>query len=80
MTELDRAILAAYASKDTAGLVDLYAQAADEAKDPDRAAFYLTHAHVFALETNHPSTAAIREALIKAGRETPLAAPLPARR
>lgn len=80
MTPLGKAILAAYAASDNSALVDLYAKAAAETNDENRAAFYLTHAHVFALETDHPSTDTLRAALIAAGRETALAPPNPPRR
>jgi hypothetical protein len=80
MMPRDADLLAAHAAGDSRALVDLYAQAAKASRDPDRAAFYLTHAHVFALECGHPDTQALRAALITAGRETPLGPPLPPRR
>jgi hypothetical protein len=80
VTPLDKAILAAYAASDNSALVDLYAKAATETNDENHAAFYLTNAHVFALETDHPSTDTLRAALIAAGRETALASPNPPRR
>lgn len=80
MMPRDADLLAAHAAGDSAALVDLYTQAADASADPDRTAFYLTHAHVFALECAHPKTDALRAALITAGRETPLTPALPPRR
>ncbi len=49
--DLDRRLLAAHAADDRAALVALYGEAAERATDSDGAAFYLTHAYVFALET-----------------------------
>lgn len=76
MDTLDAQLLAAHAARDTAALVDLYRRAAQEAGDMQAQAFYLTHAHVFALELGHPQTDALRAELIALGRETPLAAPI----
>lgn len=70
MTDLDRRLLAAHASGEHAALVGLYAEAANQSDDPDAEGFFLTHAYVFALEQNHPETAALRARLIAAGRES----------
>ncbi len=72
MKDLDAALLAAHRAHDTAGLVPLYRRAAMQARDVDARAFYLTHAHIFALECGHPETAALRAALVDMGREQPL--------
>lgn len=72
MTDLDDRLLAAHLAQDGTALVALYAEAAAAADSPDAAGFYLTHAYVFALETNHPDAPALRAALIAEGRETPL--------
>ncbi|MEO9682680.1 MAG: hypothetical protein ABJF86_09345 [Tateyamaria sp.] len=72
MTDLDARLLAAHDSGDMATLVDLYRTAAQCADSEDARAFYLTHAHVFALELGHADTGALRAALIKMGREAPL--------
>lgn len=83
MNALERDLLAAHAAGDGAALVRLYAQAAETAEaagDTDRAAFYLTHAHVFALEMGHPDAPALRAKLVAAGREVPLHPPAPPRR
>ena len=72
MKDLDAALLAAHAAGDLDALVTLYRQAAEAADDPDAKGFYLTHAHVFALELGHPDTDAMRQALIDQGREAPL--------
>lgn len=77
MNDLNARLLAAHARGDAAALVDLYSQAADATADRDAAAFYLTHAHVFALEINHPEAAALRRRLIDQGREAPLPDPNP---
>jgi hypothetical protein len=77
MNPLNSAILAAHASGDTSTLVDLYAQAAKATQDADQSAFYLTHAHIFALEANHPAAGDLRAQLIAAGRDAPLEPPRP---
>jgi hypothetical protein len=74
---LDAALQAAHTAGDAAALVDLYTQAAQSTQDENRAAFYLTHAHVFALEIDHPEVGNLRAALVKAGREVPLPPPIP---
>lgn len=77
MNDLNARLLAAHARGDVAALVELYVKAADATADVEEAAFYLTHAHVFALEINHPETAALRQRLIEQGREAPLPGPNP---
>ncbi|WP_299282163.1 hypothetical protein [uncultured Tateyamaria sp.] len=72
MRDLDAALLAAHATGDTQALVTLYRTAADQTPDRAARAFYLTHAHVFALELGHPDTAHLRAALIDMGCESPL--------
>lgn len=66
---LDDQILAAHAENDRAALVDLYAQAADQASDDDARAFFLTYAHVYALELGHPRQGALFTSLRGLGRE-----------
>tara|TARA_R110002049_G_scaffold10127_1_gene50142 strand:+ start:103285 stop:103527 length:243 start_codon:yes stop_codon:yes gene_type:complete len=77
MKTLDAALLAAHAAGDGAALVRLYGQAAKDAATPDAAAFYLTQAHVFALEIGDTTAPALRQRLIAMGRESPLTAPIP---
>lgn len=72
MSDLEAALLAAHAREDHPALVDLYRRAAEGAETEESRAFYLTHAHVFALETAHPDTADLRAELIGMGREEPL--------
>lgn len=72
MSDLDARLLAAHANHDLRALVALYQTAADGAETESARAFYLTHAHVFALETDHPDTARLRAELIAMGREIPL--------
>lgn len=72
MSDLDAALLAAHASGDLEALVTLYTRAADAASDSQAAAFYLTHAHVFAMELGHADAPALRQRLIDQGREAPL--------
>ncbi|MGR3503012.1 hypothetical protein [Pseudaestuariivita sp.] len=68
MTDLGAALLAAHARGDKHQLVTLYTVAADAAGDPDAAAFFLTHAYVFALETGDPAAPALHARLKAAGR------------
>lgn len=77
MNDLDGDLLAAHQREDAAALVSLYQQAAAHTNDLDATAFYLTHAHVFALEINHPDQGVLRARLIEMGREAPLGAPRP---
>ncbi|WP_415403160.1 hypothetical protein [Tateyamaria sp. SN3-11] len=72
MSDLDTRLLAAHAADDTAALIALYREAAGAATDDTARAFYLTHAHVFALECGHPDAGELRAALIAMGREAPL--------
>lgn len=69
MSALDQHLLAAHAADDRRALVALYTQAADQAATQDAACFYLTHAYIFALETNHSSQNALHARLVAAGRE-----------
>jgi hypothetical protein len=66
---LDRQLLKAHDANDTAALVSLYTQAADNTDDVDAACFYLTHAYVFALERGDKAADALRERLAARGRE-----------
>jgi hypothetical protein len=72
MTGLDARLLEAHDQGDGAALVSLYIEAADQAATETARGFYLTHAHVFALEMGHPDTAKLRQALIDMNRESPL--------
>ncbi|MEL6808750.1 MAG: hypothetical protein AAFO97_13315 [Pseudomonadota bacterium] len=72
MSDLDTRLLAAHEARDAHELVLLYQEAAAAADSDDARGFYLTHAHVFALEINHPDTGRLRDALIGMGREVPL--------
>ncbi len=66
--DLHAAILAAHGADNKRALVDLYSQAANQADTLDAACFFLTQAHVFALETNHPATPQIHAQLKSHGR------------
>ena len=77
---LDDALIAAHTVGDSYGLVALYLEAAKGTADPDRVAFYLTHAHIFALETGHPDAARLRDILVAQGREAPLLPPIAPKR
>ncbi len=76
MKSLSTQLLAAHATGDNAALVRLYTAAADqvEQQDIDAACFYLTHAYVFALETNDATCPTLRARLIAHGREPELQA------
>ncbi|MEM6941429.1 MAG: hypothetical protein AAF943_12360 [Pseudomonadota bacterium] len=80
MKDLEAALLAAHAAGDAAALVSIYQEAAALTEDGDAAAFMLTHAHIFALECDHPDTAKLRAALVALGRESPLHPPQPPKR
>ena len=72
MSDLNDRLLAAHDRGDLTALVALYREAADGATTEGERGFFLTHAHVFALELGHPDAADLRAALIAMGRETPL--------
>lgn len=72
MSDLDARLLAAHEAHDAKELVLLYQEAAAAADTEDARGFYLTHAHVFALDINHPDTEHLRDTLIRMGREVPL--------
>ena len=80
MTTLDARLLAAHAAGDEGALVRLYAEAAAAANDPQARAFYLTHAHVFALVLGLPEAEDLRARLIAEGREAPVPPARPPRR
>ena len=69
MSDLDDRLLAAHSRGDIAGLVALYAEAADATDDVDRACFYLTHAYVFALESGDARARELALRLAAHGRE-----------
>ncbi|MFT4707420.1 MAG: hypothetical protein ACI9PU_001262 [Ascidiaceihabitans sp.] len=69
MNALDIQLLAAHDADDTAALIVLYTQAADQSRDIDATCFYLTHAYVFALEQGSPMAEVLRARLISHGRE-----------
>lgn len=70
MISLDQQLLAAHEDNDMALLVELYQQAAEQASDDEAKYFYMTHAYIFALDTNHPDIPALKSALVAAGRES----------
>ena len=63
---LDDRLLAAHEAGDPAQLARLYAEAADTAHG-EAAAFYLTHAWVFALEAGAPEARAYEARLAERG-------------
>ncbi len=68
MADLDTRLLAAHGAGDGAALVRLYTEAADSTADPDAAAFYLTHAWIWALDTGAPEADRLRARLASADR------------
>jgi len=80
MSTLDADLLAAHAAGDAPALVQIYQRAAAETQYPDEAAFFLTHAMVFALDCGHADTDALRAQLVAMGREQPLEPVRPPRR
>ena len=72
MNDLEARLLAAHAQGDSAAMVTLYQEAAALALSRPERAFFLTQAHVFALEIAHPDTASLRQALVEMGCESPL--------
>ncbi len=71
MSNLDARLLAAHEAGDLPALVALYQEAAGRAGTDTARGFYLTHAHVFALELGHADAPALRAALVAMGREHP---------
>ncbi|MBF9061302.1 hypothetical protein HKCCSP123_19145 [Rhodobacterales bacterium HKCCSP123] len=65
---LDAALLAAHARGDRAALIGLYAEAAEAAQDT-AAAFYLTHAFVFALEAGNARAPVLKARLVAIGAD-----------
>ncbi len=72
MSDLDSRLLAAHERDDRLALVTLYSEAAASVDDVEAAAFYLTHAHIFALELGLPEAVDLRARLVEMGREEPL--------
>jgi hypothetical protein len=67
---LDAALLAAHAKGDRATLIGLYAEAAEAARGT-AAAFYLTHAFVFALEAGDARAPVLKARLVAIGADIP---------
>ena len=65
---LDARLLAAHDAGDGVALVGLYTAAANAAQDIETECFFLTHAWIFALETNCPATDELHARLLKHGR------------
>ena len=67
--DLDARSLAAHARNDGQALITLLTEAADAAGDLDAACFFLTCAHVYALEAGAPEAADLHARLKAHGRE-----------
>lgn len=71
-SQLDAHLIDAHRSGDLVRLVDLYSLAAERSEtegDIDAACFYLTHAYVFALQSDDPRAEDLRAILKARGRE-----------
>lgn len=71
MSTADTDLLSAHARGDAWAVARAYLTAADmaaEGEDNDRAAFFLTHAWVFALEADDPLAEACHDRLRRMGR------------
>ncbi len=68
MSDLDRRLRAAHGRGDGRALARLYEEAAVAAPTEDEAAFYLTHAYIWALDTGHPNAPALRARLTALNR------------
>lgn len=69
--DLDALLIAAHEGSDISQLIRLYGDAADKAEqagDMDKAAFFRTHAMVFALEAGDPVATTLRARLAAQGR------------
>lgn len=69
--DAERRILAAHADEDIAALARLYREAGEQAEAEgarDRAAFFLTHAWIFALEAGLEEADSLRDVLRSWGR------------
>jgi len=69
---LNEHLLAAHAAEDKVALVGLYRAAAGLAEmdqDIERECFFLTHAWIFALETDHPMRDNLHAKLARHGRD-----------
>lgn len=80
MNPLDARLLQAHAAGDGAALALLYEEAARQAADAEAGAFYLTHAHIFALEGGLPAAETLCAQLVALGREAPPGPPRKPRR
>jgi hypothetical protein len=67
---LDAALLSAHAREDRAALIGLYGEAAETSAGA-AAAFYLTHAYVFALEAGDSRATVLKGRLVEIGADLP---------
>lgn len=70
MIDLEAQLSAAHEAGNNTRLVGLYCLAADGAPTQDQAAFFLTNAYIYALETAHKDAPALRARLVAMGRES----------
>ncbi|MCA0870311.1 hypothetical protein LCL97_05720 [Seohaeicola saemankumensis] len=68
MSDLEARLLDAHMQSDKRSLVSLYTEAAHQAPTPDAAAFFLTQAYVYALETAHEDCSVLNDRLVAMGR------------
>ena len=69
LNDLDARLLAAHAADDRPALIALYIEASDAADTDEAAAFYLTHAYVFALEAGDPNAPNLKSRLVDMKRD-----------
>lgn len=68
--DINRKLIAAHIKGDIENIARLYAQAASQVDEiPDKVAYYLTHAYVFALEAGITEAEDYRKTLKSLGRE-----------
>ena len=67
--DLHSRMLDAHARNDLRELAALYTRAADASQNLDAECFFLTHAYVFALDAGDRRATALKERLVKHGRE-----------
>ena len=69
-TNLELEILLAHQNNDGLKLAELYAEAAYNSPDSDKACFFMVNAYTIALENKHPDTLSFFQFLEKYDRES----------
>ncbi len=68
MSDLEARLLDAHMQSNKRALVSFYVEAAQQASTPDAAGFFLTQAHVYALETAHDDCSVLNDRFVALGR------------